>query len=71
MTVVAPYRPQSKTILFTYQVIGAIALFNMLKAKDYNLEGPVKESSRKSKTTIRAGPTAMSAYFQILQTILS
>ena len=59
-------------ILFTYQVIGAIALFNMHKAKDYNLEGPVKEgSSRKSKTTIRAGRTAMSANFQMLQKILS
>ena len=72
MTAVAPYRPQSRMILSTYQVIEAIALFNMLKAKGYNLESPFKESGRKSKTTTRGViPTVIPANYQILQTILS
>ena len=43
LTVDAPVRFLSKMNLFTFQVIGAIGLCNMHKAKDYNLEGAVKE----------------------------
>ena len=43
LTVDAPVRFLSMMNLFTSRVIGAIGLYNMHKAKGYNLEGAVKE----------------------------
>ena len=46
MTVVAPFRLQSKTNLSIFQAIVAIELYNMPRAKGYNLEEIVKELNR-------------------------
>ena len=71
MTAGVPFRHQSRMIS-ACQVIGAIEQCNMHRAKDYNLEGTVKESNKKSNSMkIRVYLQAKPVNFQLFQTILN